>query len=115
VLIHATAQAADITPVYAADDFWYEPMSQIAADLFAVSEAQRGDLAFAQLYDNFTPTILFTLEGMGFCEAGEGGDWISAERIGRQGGWLARQRRKRVRLAWPGWATGLSTAARWTS
>ena len=85
VLIHATSQAADITPVYVADDFWYEPMSRIADDLFATSEAQRDDLAFAQLYDNFTPTMLFTLEGMGFCEQGEGGDWITPERIGLRG------------------------------
>ncbi len=45
VLIHATSQASDITPVYVADDFWSEPMSQIADDLFAVSDAQREDLA----------------------------------------------------------------------
>lgn len=85
VLLHATAQAADITPVYVADDFWHEPMSRIADDIFATSEAQRDDLAFAQLYDNFTPTMLFTLEGMGFCEPGEGGDWITPERIGLRG------------------------------
>ena len=60
-------------------------MSQIADDLFATSEAQREDLAFAQLYDNFTPSMLFTLEGMGFCEQGEGGDWITPERIGLEG------------------------------
>ena len=85
VLIHATSQASDITPVYVADDFWYTPMSQIADDLFAISEAQREDLAFAQLYDNFTPTMLFTLEGMDFCEQGEGGDWITPERINLHG------------------------------
>ncbi len=85
VLLHATSQASDITPVYVADDFWHEPMSQIADDLFAVSEAQREDLAFAKLYDNFTPTMLFTLEGMGFCEPGESADWITPERIGLHG------------------------------
>ena len=85
VLVHATSQASDITPVYVADDFWQEPMSQIADDLFTHSDVQRDDLAFAQLYDNFTPTMLFTLEGMGFCERGEGGDWITPERIGLHG------------------------------
>ncbi len=85
VLVHATSQASDLTPVYVADDFWYTPMAQIADDLFAISEAQREDLAFAQLYDNFTPTMLFTLEGMGFCEPGEGGDWITPERINLRG------------------------------
>lgn len=85
VLISATAQGADITPQYVADDFWFEPLGQIADALFPAAEVDRADLDFAQFYDNFTPSILFSLEGLGFAPHGEGAAWITPERIALEG------------------------------
>ena len=85
VYLTATAQGSDLTPVYTADDLFQKPLGRMADELFATAGIGREDIDFAQIYDNFTPTILFTLEGMGFCGIGESGDWVSPERIARDG------------------------------
>lgn len=38
------------------------------------------DLDVVQVYDSFTITVLMTLEGLGFCRRGEGGDFVSNQR-----------------------------------
>jgi acetyl-CoA acetyltransferase len=61
-------------------------------DLTVTSAAQSGKTAFemagvthdeidvVQIYDSFTITVLLTLESLGFCKPGEGGDFISNQR-----------------------------------
>ncbi len=39
------------------------------------------DLDLAMIYDSFTYTVLVTLEELGFCGKGEGGDFVSGGRI----------------------------------
>jgi acetyl-CoA acetyltransferase len=85
VLISATSQGADITPNYVADDFWAEPLGHISEEIFGAAEMTHADMDFAQLYDNFTPSMLFSLEGLGFAPQGEGADWITPERIALDG------------------------------
>lgn len=38
------------------------------------------DLDVVQIYDSFTITVLLTLEALGFCKPGEGGDFVSNQR-----------------------------------
>ena len=45
------------------------------------------DFDMAMIYDSFTITVLMTLEDLGFCKKGEGGDFVSGGRI-RLGGQL---------------------------
>jgi acetyl-CoA acetyltransferase len=45
------------------------------------------DIDVCQLYDSFTSTVLLTLEGLGFCKKGEGGDFVTDGRL-RVGGAL---------------------------
>ena len=39
------------------------------------------DIDMAMIYDSFTITVLMTLEDLGFCKKGEGGDFVSGGRI----------------------------------
>ena len=43
------------------------------------------DFDMAMIYDSFTITVLMTLEDLGFCKKGEGGDFVSGGRIGLGG------------------------------
>jgi len=74
----------------------YEHISQ-AQDLTTSAAVQSGKAAFTQaglspedidllqLYDCFTPALLIQLEDLGFCNKGEGGEWL-ASGAGRPGG-----------------------------
>ena len=74
----------------------YEHISQ-AKNLTTSAALQSGRAAYAeaglapadinllQLYDCFTPALLIQIEDLGFCDKGEGGDWL-ASGISRPGG-----------------------------
>jgi acetyl-CoA acetyltransferase len=85
VLIHSLGMAGDFDHQYTVDDCFFGALEMVGRDLFEGSDISRADIDVAQIYDNFTPTLLFTLEGLGFCKRGEGGDWITPERIARDG------------------------------
>jgi acetyl-CoA acetyltransferase len=85
VYLHASAVAGNFDHQYTVDDCFYDALQMIGRDLFARSAIQREDVDVAQIYDNFTPTVLFTLEGLGFCGRGESGAWVTRERIAIDG------------------------------
>ncbi len=48
---------------------------------FAMAGIGPGEVDVAQVYDSFTYTVLTTMEDLGFCKKGEGGDFLSGGRI----------------------------------
>jgi acetyl-CoA acetyltransferase len=58
---------------YYKQDFLSTANTYVARDLWRRSDIQAADLRCAQLYDAFTPLILLSLEGYGFCGRGEAG------------------------------------------
>jgi acetyl-CoA acetyltransferase len=59
------------------EDFWRAPMRLVADDVYRMAGLGRGDMDALMIYDNFTPTVLFSLEGFGFCDEGEGGPFVA--------------------------------------
>ena len=51
----------------------------------AAAGVTHDDFDMAMIYDSFTITVLMTLEDLGFCKKGEGGDFVSNGRIGLGG------------------------------
>ena len=43
------------------------------------------NIDFAMIYDSFTITVLMTLESLGFCEVGEGKDFVKQNALGPKG------------------------------
>ena len=48
---------------------------------FAMAGVTHADIDMAMIYDSFTITVVETLEDLGFCKKGEGGDFVSGGRI----------------------------------
>jgi acetyl-CoA acetyltransferase len=57
-------------------DFWYEEVSQAGREAFEMAGVSHGDVDALMAYDNFSPTVLFSLEGLGFCSLGEAGRFV---------------------------------------
>ena len=70
----ATALAPSTFPP---DDFWREPMRKAAATSFRAARASHDYISALMIYDNFTPTVLFSLEGFGYCGEGESGSFAA--------------------------------------
>ncbi len=83
--IAATYTASELTNFYTVRDCFYGACRDVAGRLYKAAGVSPGDIDCAQIYDNFTPTILFALEGFGFCPRGQGGSWVQGGRIERGG------------------------------
>ncbi len=68
-------------------DFGFKGLQSVGQRAYAMAGIQRDDIDLMCCYDHFSPTILFQLEGLGFCKQGEGGSFVGGGRI-RLGGEL---------------------------
>ncbi len=57
-------------------DFWQSNLGAVREQIYARAGLGRDDLQGLGIYDNFTPTVMFSLEGLGFCKPGESGDFV---------------------------------------
>jgi acetyl-CoA acetyltransferase len=71
---------------YYRDDYdpWVE-CDQVARQLYAMSGLKPADIQSAVIYDHFAPGVLPALEAFGFCERGEGKDFVRGGNIGLGG------------------------------
>ena len=59
------------------DDFWRGAMTTAGERSFQMAGATHNDISALMIYDNFTPTVLFSLEGYGYCGEGESGAFVA--------------------------------------
>jgi acetyl-CoA acetyltransferase len=89
VYVHAYAQGfgAQGHPMtnYWCDDPLRGPSYPTARRLYANSDLKAHDIKSAQLYDAFTPLIVWSLEGYGFCGRGEGAAFTENGNLGLGG------------------------------
>lgn len=64
------------------EDWWYVPHQKDALDrAYRMAGVGPKDIDVAQLYDNFTMSVILWLEHAGFCGVGEGGPFTEGGRI----------------------------------
>lgn len=64
------------------DDWWYVPHQKVAVErAYRRAGVGPSDIDVAQLYDNFTISVIMWLEHAGFCDVGEGGAFVEGGRI----------------------------------
>lgn len=66
---------------YPPRNYWYGEIRAACERAYGMAGIDRSAMDAAMIYDNFSPTVLFSLEGAGFCGRGEGGEWIQNGRI----------------------------------
>lgn len=81
---HATTHHTNISQM---PDLTVTAAAQSGPRAFAAAGLAPADVDVAQIYDSFTITVLLTLEDLGFCAKGEGGDFVSGGSL-RVGGRL---------------------------
>jgi acetyl-CoA acetyltransferase len=68
-------------------DFWHDALRESGEAAYGMAGVERGDVDALMAYDNFSPTVLFSLEGLGFCPKGESGRYVEGGTL-RLGGAL---------------------------
>lgn len=62
-------------------DLTVTPAKPAGERAFAMAGLGPEDIDVLQIYDSFTITVILTLEALGFCRPGEGGEFVSGGRI----------------------------------
>ncbi len=76
VRVAASASTGDLTNYYISNDFFFTACRSVAERVSEQAGVAPGDIDCLQIYDNFTPIVLFSLEGFGFAPPGEAWRWM---------------------------------------
>jgi acetyl-CoA acetyltransferase len=86
VYVRAAAQAAPGDNQRSGRDPGINTGAKRASELaFSLAGIRRDDVDILELYDCYTYTVLVTLEDYGYCEKGEGGEFVEDGRLGPGG------------------------------
>lgn len=85
VRVAATAGMAALTNFYTSVDFFFDACHDVAERVYRQSGLRPEEMKTLEIYDNFLPTILFTLEGFGHADRGTAWEWVREHGIGFDG------------------------------
>jgi acetyl-CoA acetyltransferase len=85
VEVMAMGSNSSLSNYYTAPDFFATGSRRAAEQVYSEAGLSPKDMDVVQIYDNFTPIVLFSLEHFGFAPEGEGWRWIRDGRIEREG------------------------------
>jgi acetyl-CoA acetyltransferase len=77
VWVLGTGEATSHTTMSEWEDFTESPAKRSGELAFARAGVTPDDIDVCQFYDAFTPMVLLTFEGLGFCKKGEGGPFLA--------------------------------------
>ena len=77
VWVLGTGEAVSHTTMSEWKDFTESPCVRSGQQAFGRAGVTPDDIDVCQLYDAFTPMVLLTVEGLGFCKKGEGGPFVA--------------------------------------
>ncbi len=87
VYIMGASQGMDFRGGVGFEQTWGKPdyptanFEKVATDLYARAGVAPKDVNVAQIYENFTPMTIMSIENHGFCKRGEGGPFVENGRI----------------------------------
>lgn len=81
--VSTATQLAEST--FAPEDYWYSAMRRAAKALEAQAGIAPKDADACMIYDNFTPTVLFSMEGFGICGKGEAAEYVRSTDLSLNG------------------------------
>jgi acetyl-CoA acetyltransferase len=87
VWVLGTGEAVSHTTMSEWEDFTESPCVRSGEQAFRRAGITPDDVDVCQIYDAFTPMVLLTVEGLGFCKKGEGGPFVEDGKL-RVGGAL---------------------------
>ncbi len=87
VWVLGTGEATSHTTMSEWEDFTESPAARSGQLAFERAGVKPDDIDICQIYDAFTPMVLLSLEGLGFCKKGEGGSFVEDGKL-RVGGAL---------------------------
>ncbi len=85
VWVLGAGEAHDHSMISQMPDLTRTPAQYSGPAAMGMAGITHDDVDLAMIYDSFTYTVLVTLESLGFCKAGEGGDFVSNGRLGPGG------------------------------
>lgn len=78
VYVRGLAQVSRLAQGELPDDFGFAAMQRASHTVHNMAEIGRDEVDALMIYDNFTPIVVFALEGFGYCAKGEGGPFVDS-------------------------------------
>jgi acetyl-CoA acetyltransferase len=85
VWVLGCGEAHDHSMISQMPDLTRTPAQYSGPAAMGMAGVSHDDIDLAMIYDSFTYTVLVTLESLGFCKPGEGGEFVSNGRLGPGG------------------------------